>query len=86
MLHLHQPHRVRVVRFLEQQSATIATPTTEERFDQLARQIIDVMAVRGCHVWDNEIAWQSVRETFLDAPNNELQDIIDRVQFQLLAQ
>jgi hypothetical protein len=83
MLH-SQSHRVTVLRFLETQS--VVTPTEEQRLDDLARHLIDVMAVRDCHRWDAEIAWQSARETQSPMPDVDLQEIIDRVQWQLPAQ
>jgi hypothetical protein len=59
-----QTHRVTVLRFLEKQTAAIpqlnaTTPIVDKRLDDLAQQVIDVMAVRDCHRWDAEIAWQS---------------------------
>ena len=83
MLH-SQSHRVTVLRFLETQS--VVTPTEEQRLDDLARHLIDVMAVRDCHRWDAEIAWQSARETLSSTSDHELQEIVDRVHWQLLAQ
>jgi len=86
-----QTHRMTVLRFLEKQSAAIhrlnaTTPTEEQRLDHLARHVIDVMAVRDCHRWDAEIAWQSARETLSSTSDHELQEIVDRVHWQLLAQ
>jgi hypothetical protein len=80
-----------MLRFLERQSAAIihvnaTTPTAEQRLDDLAQQVIDVMAVRGCHRWKAEIAWQSARETLSSISDVDLTEIIDRVQFELLAQ
>jgi hypothetical protein len=65
-LHLSKLHRVRVLRFLEQQSAVVAVgtvpPAAAQKLEERAQEVIDVMAVRDCHRWNAEIAWQSVRE------------------------
>jgi hypothetical protein len=71
MLQSHS-HRETVLRFLERQSAgKVPAPTIDQQLDELARHVIDVMAVRDCHEWNTEIAWQSARETLSSTSDHE---------------
>jgi hypothetical protein len=82
-------YRVNMLRFLETESAGADRQQRVKRHAdttlELARFVIDAMAVAGCDAWDNDIAWQTARELLHNTPDDQLAAIIDRVQFELLA-
>jgi hypothetical protein len=83
-------HRTRMPEFLERQSAVDnrrlpPAPRTEQNTADLARVVIDAMAVAGCRGWNCDIAWQTARELLPSTPEAELAAIIERVQWELCA-
>jgi len=76
--------------FLERQSAVDnrrlpPAPGTKQNTADLARVVIDAMAVAGCRGWNCDIAWQTARELLPSTPEAGLAAIIERVQWALCA-
>ena len=80
----------RMPEFLERQSAVDnrrlpPAPGTKQNTADLARVVIDAMAVAGCRGWNCDIAWQTARELLPSTPEARLAAIIERVQWALCA-
>ena len=80
----------RMPEFLERQSAVDnrrlpPAPGTKQNTADLARVVIDAMAVAGCRGWNCDIAWQTARELLPSTPEAGLAAIIERVQWALCA-
>jgi hypothetical protein len=81
-------HRARVLSFLGKQIPRQQPPTTPVhlvRIRELALYVIDMMAVDGCDRWDAEIVWLTASETLSETPKPALAEIVDLIQWELLA-
>jgi hypothetical protein len=76
-------HRARVLSFLGKQIPRQQSPTSPSR--ELALYVIDMMAVGGCHRWDADIAWQTAWEALSGTPKSALAEIVDFIQWEMLA-
>jgi hypothetical protein len=79
-------HLARVLHFLDKQIAKRHQPVSHPRpLRELARDVIDVMAVVADTRWNAVIAWQTASEALPSTPEHELAQIVDSVQWELLA-
>ena len=76
-------HRARVLSFLGKQIRRQQPRTNPSH--ELALYVIDMMAVGGCHRWDADIAWQTASEGLFGTPKSALAEIVDVIQWEMLA-
>ena len=76
-------HRARVLSFLGKQIPGQQSPTTPTH--ELALYVIDMMVVGGCHRWDAEIAWRTASEALSETPKSALAEIVNLIQWEMLA-